>query len=132
MGVSVAHGADHSEAIAGQRHVQIGEQDVKVLTGNVAERIAYVCYRNHFEAITFQRCLQHIADSVIVLGQQNSRHPTLLFCRTYSSDHIESSPALSVQNCTKVATGAETIHAIDSSARLHSSKDFPLITGGSV
>src|ERR1700694_5161979 len=72
--VGVAHGADDSEAITRVRHVQVGEQQVKALCSDAIERLTHGRYGDDFKAVAFQRFPQHIANRVVVLGQQYSRH----------------------------------------------------------
>src|ERR1700722_1721702 len=66
--VGVAHGAHDGKTITGAWHVQVGKQGVKVLCRDVRGRVAHVRYGDYLKAVPFQRCPQHIADSVIVLG----------------------------------------------------------------
>ena len=47
----------------------------------MVERFPYVRYGDYLEPIPLQHCPQHIADSVIVLCQYNSRHPCTFFPR---------------------------------------------------
>jgi hypothetical protein len=48
----------------------------------MAERFPYVRCSDYLEPIPLQHCPQHIADSVIVLCQYNSRHPCTSFPRS--------------------------------------------------
>ena len=65
---SPAHGTDHGETVTRVRHMQVGEQYIKALCSDATERFAYARYGDHIKAVAFQRCPQHTADSLIVLG----------------------------------------------------------------
>jgi hypothetical protein len=69
LGVSVSHGADGGETITGVGHVEVGKQYVKVFCGDAAEGFSHARYRDHLESVAFERCLKHIANSVVVLCQ---------------------------------------------------------------
>ena len=43
------------------------------------KRLAYAFYRHYLKPIALERYLQHIANSVVVVGQQNSRHRPTTF-----------------------------------------------------
>jgi hypothetical protein len=65
--MGVAHGADDGETITSVGHVQVREQHVKAFGSDTAERFPYIRYGDHLEPIPFEHCLQHGADSVVVL-----------------------------------------------------------------
>jgi hypothetical protein len=70
--VSVTHSADDGETITRARHVQVGYQNVKVFFSDATERVFYARYRDYLKAVAFQRHLQHLPHSLVVVGQQNS------------------------------------------------------------
>src|SRR5713101_4569713 len=49
--VGVPHGADDGETIPRMRHVQVGEEYVKLLCRDAAERLAYAGYGDYLEPI---------------------------------------------------------------------------------
>jgi hypothetical protein len=51
------------------RYVQVGEQQVKILSSDATWRIAHGAYCDYLKAIPLQRFSQHIADGFVVLGQ---------------------------------------------------------------
>jgi len=66
--VGVSHGANHSESIPSLRHVQVGQQYVKFLRGDATKRFAHTRYRDYLKPVAFQCYLQHITDSIVVVG----------------------------------------------------------------
>ncbi len=66
--MSVAHGADNSESITGLRHMQVGQQYVKALRSDATKGFAYARDRDYLKPVAFQRYIQHISDSIVVVG----------------------------------------------------------------
>ena len=75
----MAHGADHGKAVAGQSACAGRRARRRSLRCDAAQSFAYACYSDYLEAISFQRCPQHIADQHVVLGQQNLSHRGISF-----------------------------------------------------
>jgi hypothetical protein len=50
-------------------HVKVGKQNVKVLCRDAAKSSAHIRHGDYIEPIAFERRLQHLADSVVVLCQ---------------------------------------------------------------
>jgi len=48
--------------------VQVGQQYVKFLRSDAPKRFAYTRYRDDLKSVAFQGYLQHVADSIVVVG----------------------------------------------------------------
>src|SRR5882762_5802989 len=71
----MAHGTDDGKSITSIRHVQVGEQHVEALSRNKSQRSAHGGGGYHFKPAAFQAFLEHGADVVGVVRQQNSMFP---------------------------------------------------------
>jgi len=60
--MSVAHGADHGEAVSGKRQVQVGEKDIERLRRDMPERVTHVGGSYNLKPVALQSLLQHQTD----------------------------------------------------------------------
>src|SRR5258708_31908315 len=71
----MAHGIDDCKSIASIRHVQVGEQHVEAFSRNKSQRFVHGGGGYHFKPVAFQAFLEHGADVVGIVRQQNSMFP---------------------------------------------------------
>jgi hypothetical protein len=50
-------------------HVQVGKEPIEPLRCDATERVAHVCHCDYLKSVAFQDCPQHVADSIVVIGE---------------------------------------------------------------